>query len=346
MKKITQYSALIFLVLSLGFASCGSESTEDQNIADSTGFPGDNFSLAGALEMFKNSKNLPDFEKKLNSKKNKVNNLDLNGDEKTDYIRVRDVSEKSAHAIVLQVLVDDNELQDVAVISIVKTDDKNATIQIIGDEFMYGDSAVFQPMEETKTEQAGFSVSLFKNTSLEAGVNVWYWPPVQYVYSPEYVVYASPVVWNVYPAWYQPWKPYPYGWYRREVAHMHKNYQPVGVFIPSAATMLYFPGRRNSPFVMNRYENFYKQNGRPKSKGKSYDGQGGNDKMKGPKQGNDNPGHQGSPKMENKSNPSPNQGRKVSPSNPGGNPSKGGGSGHGNSGGGNSGGSKGGGKGK
>ncbi len=50
--------------------------------------PGDNFSLEGALELFKKSASPQEFEQLLNSPDSKVNNLDLNGDGEIDYIRV------------------------------------------------------------------------------------------------------------------------------------------------------------------------------------------------------------------------------------------------------------------
>ena len=57
---------------------------------DSTGWPGDHFSLEGALELFKKAESPEQFEKSLNSSDNYVNNLDLNEDGDTDYIRVVD----------------------------------------------------------------------------------------------------------------------------------------------------------------------------------------------------------------------------------------------------------------
>ncbi|MEQ3662449.1 MAG: hypothetical protein ABNG96_07155, partial [Flavobacterium sp.] len=44
-------------------------------------YSGENFSLEGALEMFKKSNSLEEFEKLLNTEENNVNNLDLNKDE-------------------------------------------------------------------------------------------------------------------------------------------------------------------------------------------------------------------------------------------------------------------------
>ena len=50
------------------------------SLQDSTGLPGDHFSLEGALSLLKKSASLEDFEKKLNQEGGSVNNLDLNKD--------------------------------------------------------------------------------------------------------------------------------------------------------------------------------------------------------------------------------------------------------------------------
>ncbi|MBC7777471.1 MAG: hypothetical protein H7246_18710, partial [Phycisphaerae bacterium] len=105
--------------------------------SDSTGLPGDNFSLEAAIELFKKSNSPEDFEKRLNSENNDVNNLDLNEDGDIDYIRVVDNTEGDVHALVLQVAVSEKESQDVAVIEIEKQGNENAILQIIGDEELY-----------------------------------------------------------------------------------------------------------------------------------------------------------------------------------------------------------------
>lgn len=63
---------------------------QNESGIDSTGLPGDNFSLQGALQLFQNASSPEDFEKQLNTESNHVNNLDLNGDGDIDYIRVVD----------------------------------------------------------------------------------------------------------------------------------------------------------------------------------------------------------------------------------------------------------------
>jgi hypothetical protein len=267
----------IIAALAATFNSCGGGGDADLTGADSTGLPGDNFSLAGALDLFKESESLEEFEKNLNTKKNKVNNLDLNGDSTIDYIRVVDKVKDNAHAIVLQVPVSQDEVQDVAVIEILKSGKDMAVVQIIGNELLYGDSAIVEPQPdgEAKTAQASMMPGLMHETAVGMDVNVWLWPPVQHVYSPGYVVYASPVVYNAYPVWFEPWPPYPYGWYRRQMGPRHRGYYAVYDLRPNPAHFVYYPYRRNSALVMNRYQAVYMKHGMPKMKGKPYYGPGG-----------------------------------------------------------------------
>ena len=93
---------------------------------DSTGMPGDNFSLQGALEMFKQSSS---FEKLINTESKNVNNLDLNGDGDIDYVKVIDKAGKDVHAFILQVAVSETENQDIAVIELEKTGDTTAMLR-------------------------------------------------------------------------------------------------------------------------------------------------------------------------------------------------------------------------
>src|SRR6187402_1131251 len=136
--------------------------------------PGDNFSLEGALELFKKSASPEEFEQLLNSEDSKVNNLDLNGDGYIDYIRVIDRNEGNVHAFILQAVISENESQDVAVIELEKQANGKAVLQITGDEDVYGIETIIEPTTEVKVN-AGTSTA-------RTVVNVWAWPSVQYVY--------------------------------------------------------------------------------------------------------------------------------------------------------------------
>src|ERR1044071_10446998 len=136
--KPTNYLLTIFLLF---FALI----TKAQSGTDSTGLPGDNFSLQGALQMFQKASSIEEFEKLINTEDNHVNNLDLNGDGDIDYVKVIDKSEKDVHAFVLQVPVSENENQDIAVIELEKTGDTTAVLQIVGDEDIYGEEVIVEP---------------------------------------------------------------------------------------------------------------------------------------------------------------------------------------------------------
>ena len=133
------------LLLLAGLVSV--QAKAQNNSSDSTGLPGDNFDLQGALQMFQKASSPEDFEKLLNTENNNVNNLDLNGDGEIDYVKVIDKSGKGIHAFVLQVPVSETENQDIAVIELEKTGDTTAVLQIIGDEDIYGEQVIVEPRE-------------------------------------------------------------------------------------------------------------------------------------------------------------------------------------------------------
>jgi len=226
---------------------------------DSTGLPGDNFSLQGALDLFSKADNLEAFEKSINEEKNNVNNLDLNGDGKIDYIRVIDRAGDDAHAIVLQAVVGENENQDIAVIEIEKKGENDAIAQIVGDEDIYGKEVYVEAKtdDNATVDENGAKV---KNGPAPYDVrkpvrvyfNVWAWPCVRYIYSPVYVVYVSPWHWYTYPRWWNPWRPvFWHTFYPRTWGYHHHC---VVVYQPRVykARAVYAPTRTVSRTVYNR----------------------------------------------------------------------------------------------
>jgi hypothetical protein len=219
--------------------------------SDSTGYPGDGFSLEGALDLFKNSKSLEDFEKKLNSEDNSVNNLDLNEDGEVDYIRVIDNKEKKVHAIILQVPLSDKESQDVAVIGIEEQGKENTILQIVGDADVYGEETYVEPFEEeAKSDGKGGPSANARVARIV--VNVFFWPSVRFIYHPSYVVYASPWRWRHYPSYWRPWRPHPWSVYHSRRAVYHRNYRRAPTHRVSNAHRVYSPHRRTSVTVRTR----------------------------------------------------------------------------------------------
>ncbi len=225
---------------------------------DSTGLPGDHFSLEGALDLFKRSASLEDFEKALNKADSKVNNLDLNEDGNTDYIRVVDHANGTAHAIVLQVPVTGKESQDVAVIELEKQGEGNAVVQIRGDEDLYGADKLIQPKvkeEARPAERKGGPLA--PDAPAFIFVNVWGWPCVQWMYGPSYTMWNSPYYWGYYPVWWHPWHPYHWhtwwGWQTGYYnSYYYQWYQPGYTACAPGAHALYVPRRAHSPTVVSR----------------------------------------------------------------------------------------------
>lgn len=223
-----------------------------QNTSDSTGLPGDNFSLEGALELFKKSDSPEAFERMLNEEENSVNNLDLNGDGTIDYIKVIDKAEGDAHAFILQAVVSENEFQDIAVIETEKEGDNQVTLQILGDEDIYGESKIVEPVEEVKTNAGTQTTNVV--------VNVYTWPVVRFIYGPTYRVWVSPWSWRVRPVWWRPWRPVRYhvfhhhhGPYRHRyvVVHTHRTHRAHRVYVPARTTSITVRTRHHEP--INHY---------------------------------------------------------------------------------------------
>jgi hypothetical protein len=253
MKKLILPALIAASVFSSGFVSA-QEKTEAINL------PGDQFSLKGALEAFKNAESPEAFEKALNVAGNDINNLDLNEDGEVDYIRVINKSEKDVQLFILQVPVTENENQDIAVIELERTGEEQAVIQIIGDEDIFGEELIIEPAEEEK-EVSLFHLSSENNSGPSYGaesyapgvvVNVWGWPHVRFVFGPRYVGYVSPWRWHHPPVWWAPRRPIVRASWHPRRDYYHNRY----VIAPSHRVVyahnMYRPMRVTSVTVYNR----------------------------------------------------------------------------------------------
>ena len=240
-----------FKILSLAlFFMIGSLHLNAQSEDDATGLLGDNFSLEGALDVFKNASSMEDFEAQLNKEDKSVNNLDLNEDGDIDYIRVEDNMEGDVHAIVLQALISEDEAQDIAVIEIERTGEESATLQIVGDEYLYGEDFYVEAFEEEATSQGRGPSADYKINRVV--VNVWFWPSVRFVYRPNYVVYRSPFRWGVYPRAWRPWRPLTWSVYHGRRFHYTRSYRVIRTPRIVKARRIYTPRRTTSKVVVNR----------------------------------------------------------------------------------------------
>lgn len=245
MKKLIYLLFTPLLVLSSGQLLA-------QDNADSTGLPGDNFDLQGAMELFKSSGNPEDFEKALNTESNYVNNLDLDGDGETDYILVNDRVDGKSHAVVMQIAVNESEMQDVAVILIEQTGDSTAQLQIVGNETLYGDELVMEPYDEVSEETTSGPSTMMSPMRIVV-VNVWAWPSVRFIYRPVYVPYVSPWRWHVYPVWWRPWRPVYWHAHRARVHHYHVMYHVAPVCHLKKGHTIYVKHKTISKTVTVKY---------------------------------------------------------------------------------------------
>lgn len=201
-----------------------------------TGFEGDHFSLEGALELFKDSRSVQDFERRLNTRTNWVNNLDLDYDGRTDYVRVNQRRQGNLNAIILQVPVDRRYVQDVAVIEIEQTGRRSALLQMVGDADLYGQNVVIEPYDE-----------------FGGAVNVYRWRAVRNILDGGFGnIYTSPYAFNYYPVWYHPWNQYAWNVYSPRWSSYNRFYRVSPFNRLANVYSIYSPYRSFCPVVSRR----------------------------------------------------------------------------------------------
>jgi len=197
---------------------------------ESLGLPGDNLNLYAALKLFQECKTLEEFEKRLNDEEEKINNLDLDNDEKIDYITVTDNVKDDVHSIALEVFMNKDEKQGVAVFVVSREKNGEATIQVIGDEDLYGKDYIIEPQyDDAGTPNPGYAgqeqaaVAQTETQPVRTTyVEVYNWPIVSFIYVSSYRPWVSPWYWGYYPGWWRPWRPQYWHWYYGY--HYHWNY--------------------------------------------------------------------------------------------------------------------------
>jgi cystathionine beta-lyase family protein involved in aluminum resistance len=92
---------LLFIALSaLVFGSCSAQNQATVYAKNSD--ISDNLDLRAVASMFGESANLQDFERRLNDPKYQISNLDLNGDNEVDYLRVIESVEERTHVVIIR----------------------------------------------------------------------------------------------------------------------------------------------------------------------------------------------------------------------------------------------------
>lgn len=185
----------------------------------------DNLDLKAVASIFGDSRDLEDFERRLNDPDIQISNLDLNGDNRVDYIRVIESTEGNTHLIILQSVIGADTFQDVATIEVERDRNNNVQVQVVGDVYMYGANYIYEPIYVTR--------------------------PIIYdvFWVNAYRPYYSPWYWGYYPRYYTYWAPYPIYRYRNNI-HVHVNvrntYNYVNVRRSSRAVAMYSTRRSNA----------------------------------------------------------------------------------------------------
>ncbi len=225
-----KFLSIVLLLTTLLSTSVFSQS-KDEPV--SLGLPGDDLDLYAVMEVFQKSKTIEDFEKSLNEEKSKINNLDLDNDKKVDFIKVVTNKEDDDFSFILQVAVSKTENQDVAVIFVSKDKEGKISMQIVGDEDLYGKNYVVEPKGTSAgTANPGYTGGSSETMNLPAAaaptttttVVVESAPIVQYVYSPMYVPYYPPYYYGFYPPYYHPIVPIARAVYWLNHYHCHGGY--------------------------------------------------------------------------------------------------------------------------
>jgi hypothetical protein len=184
----------------------------------------DNLDLRAVASIFGEAKNLEDFERRINDPEMQISNLDLNNDNRVDYLRVIETVEDYTHLIVVQSVLGRDTYQDVATIEVERDSHNQVSVQVVGDVYMYGPNYIYEP--------------------------VYVQTPIIYTsfWAHSYRPYCSTWYWDYYPTYYVAWNPFPVFRYRNNInvyINFSNRYDYVSVRRSPRAVALYTSRRAN-----------------------------------------------------------------------------------------------------
>ena len=197
--KIFKFALIAIAMLTAGVSTAqyngGNATVVAQNYDIS-----DNLDLQAVASIFGESKDLEDFERRLNDPSMQISNLDLNNDNYVDYLRVVEVGEGDVRVIVIQAVLGQDMFQDVATIEMERQRNKTVQVQIVGNSYIYGPNYIYEPY--------------------------YYRTPVFFdmFWLATYRPYYSPWYWGYYPTYYSYWRPMPVFRYHSHV-YSHINHR-------------------------------------------------------------------------------------------------------------------------
>lgn len=223
--KILSLAMMAFLSLSSVFAQ--DRTTVTANNSDVS----DNLDLRAVASIFGDSRDLSDFERRLNDPNSQISNLDLNGDNRVDYLRVIETVEGNVHLIIIQSVLGHDNYQDIATVEVERDRYNKVQVQVVGDVYMYGNNYIYEP--------------------------VYAYTPVIYTsfWVGNYRPYYSSWYWGYYPSFYIAWSPFPIFTYHNHIGtyiNFNHHYNYVDYRRCGVAYNNYYNGRRG-----NYYERQY-----------------------------------------------------------------------------------------
>jgi uncharacterized membrane protein YgcG len=248
------------LVVAMSFSGMTAFSQTESDTGE-LGLPGDNLDLYAVLDLFQKSKTIEDFEKSLNDEKKKINNLDLNGDKKVDFIKVETKKEGDDFTFILRDPISKTDTQDVAVIMVSKDKNKKVSLQIIGDKDLYGKDYIVEPSPKgsggvtANPAYIGNDPVTVNVPASTTTVVVEQAPIVQYVYSPAYVPYYPPYYYGYYPPYFAAFTIMAVGIYRHNNYYYHGGgygYHNTNVYVNHNNYNNYNSSHRNSTNNISR----------------------------------------------------------------------------------------------
>lgn len=212
MKTKLLFIALITLTISSCQAQAGATVyAKNSDISD-------NLDLRAVASIFGESANLQDFERRLNDPKYQISNLDLNGDNEVDYLRVIESVEDRTHVVIIQAVLDRDVYQDIATIDVERNNYNKVSVQVVGNTYLYGANYIYEPVYSV--------VPVIYNS---------FWVT-------NYRPYYSTWSWNYYPTYYAAWTPYPIYRYRNNInicINVNNRYNYVSTRRSYRAPVLY-----------------------------------------------------------------------------------------------------------
>lgn len=172
---------MILLVMGILFSTWMLHADETVTVTATSSDISENLDLKTVATLFGQAKDLEQFEQLLNDPDSAFSNLDLNGDGDVDYLRVVETADGNRHLVVIQAILAKDIYQDVASIYVDKDDKEQVTIQVVGDEYVYGANYIIEP------------VYIYRPLIYD-----WFW-------GPSWVCWHSPYYWDYWPGWWHPY---------------------------------------------------------------------------------------------------------------------------------------------